>query len=138
MRRGTDHSKTCFFMTTVNRFYFYFFCLSHQEEMRSGTHFTQQNVLLPVRRISSHIHVQPHLLSTIPYIEQSLRVVHDLWIGSGKKMLFFQMVPKSFLRVLIHSSTRCKYDSLDFFFENFDWNLPVGRVKVKIVGFWLE
>ncbi len=24
----------------------YFFCLSHKEEMRSGTHFTQQNVLL--------------------------------------------------------------------------------------------
>ncbi len=57
--------------------------------------------------------------------------------GPAQKMLFFQMVPISFLSVLIHS-TRCKYDSLDFFFKNFDWNLPVGRVKVKIVEFWLE
>ncbi len=38
--------------------------------------------------------------------------------GPAQKMLFFQMVPKSFLSVLIHS-TRCKYDSLDFFFQNF-------------------
>jgi hypothetical protein len=38
--------------------------------------------------------------------------------GPVKKMLFFQMVPKSFLSVLIHS-TRCKYDSLDFFIQNF-------------------
>jgi hypothetical protein len=57
--------------------------------------------------------------------------------GPAQKMLFFQMVPKSFLSVLIHS-TRCKYDSLDFFFKHFDWNLPVGRVKVKIVEFCLE
>ncbi len=56
--------------------------------------------------------------------------------GPAQKMLFFQMVPKSFLSVPIYS-TRCKYDSLDFF-KNFDWNLPVGRVKVKIVEFWLE
>ncbi len=31
----------------MNRFFILFFCLSHQEEMRSGTHFTQQNVFLP-------------------------------------------------------------------------------------------
>ncbi len=34
-------------MTTVNRFILFIFRLSHQEEMRSGTHFTQQNVFLP-------------------------------------------------------------------------------------------
>jgi hypothetical protein len=39
--------------------------------------------------------------------------------GPDQKMLFFQMVPKSFLSVLIHS-TRCKYDSLDFFLKIFD------------------
>ncbi len=34
--------------------------------------------------------------------------------GPAPKLLFFQMTPKSFLSVLIHS-TRCKYDFLDFF-----------------------
>jgi hypothetical protein len=57
--------------------------------------------------------------------------------GPAQKMLFFHMVPRSFLSVLIHS-TMCKYDSIEFFFKFFDWNLPIGRVKVKIVGFWLE
>ena len=37
--------------------------------------------------------------------------------GLAQNMTFFQMVPKSFLSVLIHS-TRCKYDSL-VFFQNF-------------------
>jgi hypothetical protein len=31
-----------------------------------------------------------------------------------------------------------KYDSLDFSFKFFDWNLPVGPVKVEIVEFWME
>jgi hypothetical protein len=39
----------------------------------------------------------------------------DMWVGGpAPKMLFFQMVPKSHLSVLIHCN-RCEYDSLDFF-----------------------
>jgi hypothetical protein len=38
--------------------------------------------------------------------------------GSGPKHVIFQMVPKSFLSVLIHS-TRCKYNFLDFLFQIF-------------------
>ncbi len=53
--------------------------------------------------------------------------------GPAQKMTFFQMVPKSFLSVLIHS-TRCNYNSLVFFLKKIDWNLPVGRVKCEIVG----
>jgi hypothetical protein len=53
--------------------------------------------------------------------------------GPAPKMLLFQMVPKSFLSVLIHS-TRCKYDSLDCFFLIFDLNLPIGRVKCDVMG----
>ena len=38
-----------------------------------------------------------------------------------------------------HFSIVCRFYLFSlFFFKIFDWNLPVGRVKVKIVGFWLE
>jgi hypothetical protein len=49
MRRGTDFSqKNVFLHNDCEQIYFIlFFCLSHQEEMRDGTHFTQQNMFLP-------------------------------------------------------------------------------------------
>ncbi len=43
------------------------------------------------------------------------------------------MAPKLFLNIPIFSS-RCEYDSSDFFPKKNDWNLPVERVKVNIVG----
>jgi len=45
-RSGTKNLPNCFFTTTVNRFHINFFAFLKKEEMRSGTHFTQQNVFL--------------------------------------------------------------------------------------------
>ena len=53
--------------------------------------------------------------------------------GPAQKMTFFQVVQKSFLSVPIYCS-RCKYDSLDFFFKNIAWNLSVECVKHENVG----
>jgi hypothetical protein len=46
----------------------------------------------------------------IPFAKADLATIR----GSGPENVFFQMIPKSFLSVLIHS-TRSKYDSSDFF-----------------------
>ncbi len=54
--------------------------------------------------------------------------------GPAQKMTFFQVVQKSFLSVPIYC-TRCKYDSLDFFFKNIAWNLSVECVKHENVGY---
>ena len=53
--------------------------------------------------------------------------------GPAQKMTFFQVVQKSFSSVPIYCS-RCKYDSLDFFFKNIAWNLSVECVKHENVG----
>ena len=53
--------------------------------------------------------------------------------GPAQKTTFFQVVQKSFLSVPIYCS-RCKYDSLDFFFKNIAWNLSVECVKHENVG----
>ncbi len=63
--------------------------------------------------------------------------------GSAPKILFFKMVPKSFLSVLIHS-IRWKYDSLDFFSFFLTGTCPFGGSNVMswalvgiVVGFLL-
>ena len=48
--------------------------------------------------------------------------------GPVEKMSFFQMVPKSYLSVVMHSN-RCEYDILKVSLEKIDHNLPIGRVK---------
>jgi hypothetical protein len=47
--------------------------------------------------------------------------------------LFFQMVLKSFLSVLIHSN-RCKYDSLEFVSKFLTGTCPLGRSSGILVG----
>ena len=51
-----------------------------------------------------------------------------LLVGPVEKMSFFQMVPKSYLSVVMHSN-RCEYDILKVSLEKIDHNLPIGRVK---------
>ena len=66
-----------------------------------------------------------------PFIDRSARLLVG---GPAQKMTFFQVVQKSFLSVPIYC-TRCKYDSLDFFFKNIAWNLSVECVKHENVGY---
>jgi hypothetical protein len=48
-RSGTESLPEVFLQDNCEQIdYHYFFRLSHKQEMRSGTHFTQQNVFLPV------------------------------------------------------------------------------------------
>jgi hypothetical protein len=50
--------------------------------------------------------------------------------GPAQKMIFFQIVPKSFLSVLI-PSTRCKYNSIFFFEKKMTGTCPLGGSNVK-------
>jgi hypothetical protein len=72
----------------------------------------------------------PRPLGVIP---PPVHAAPSVWVGHPvKKMLFSQMVPKSFLSVLIHS-TRCKYDSLDFFLQkSLTGTCPLGGSKSKL------
>jgi hypothetical protein len=52
-RSGTEKLPEVFLRNNCEQIdYHNFFCLSHKEEMRSRTHFTQQNVLLLVKNSS--------------------------------------------------------------------------------------
>ena len=55
----------CFFTTTVNRFHIIIFAFLNKEEMRSGTHFTQQNVFLLFTVVVTK-HVWPYFQSRFP------------------------------------------------------------------------
>jgi hypothetical protein len=68
-RSGTESLPEVFLHDNCEQIdYHYLFCLSHKEEMRSGTHFTQQNVLLPA---STYL---PYAVGS--YVLQLLRVSH--------------------------------------------------------------
>jgi len=64
-RSGTESLPMCFFTTTVNRFHIFFFAFLKKEEMRSGTHFTQQNVSLLFTVVVTK-HVWPYFQSRFP------------------------------------------------------------------------
>jgi len=65
-RSGKESLPKCFFTTTVNRFHLLlFFAFLKKEEMRSGTHFSQQNVLLLFTVVVTK-HVWPYFQSRFP------------------------------------------------------------------------
>ena len=64
-RSGTESLPKCFFTTTVNRFHIIFLAFLKKEEMRSGTHFTQQNVFLLFTVVVTK-HVWPYFQSRFP------------------------------------------------------------------------
>jgi hypothetical protein len=64
-RSGTESLPKCFFTTTVNRFHILFFAFLKKEEMRSGTHFTQQKVFLLFTVVVTK-HVWPYFQSRFP------------------------------------------------------------------------
>ena len=62
---GQEVCLMCFFTTTVNRFHIIIFTFLKKEEMRSGTHFTQQNVFLLFTVVVTK-HVWPYFQSRFP------------------------------------------------------------------------
>jgi hypothetical protein len=64
-RSGTESLPKCFFTTTVNRFHIIFFAFLKKEEMRSGTHLTQQNMFLLFTVVMTK-HVWPYFQSHFP------------------------------------------------------------------------
>ena len=62
---GQKVCRKCFFTTTVNRFHIFFFRFLKKEEIRSGTHFTQQNVFLLFTIVVTK-HVWPYFQSRFP------------------------------------------------------------------------
>jgi len=72
----------CFFMTNVNRFHFFFGFLK-KEEMRSGTHFTQQSVFLLFTVVVTK-YVWPYFQSRFPKTSSDVFLPEPLDAAIGR------------------------------------------------------
>ena len=114
-RSGTESLPKCFFTTTVNRFHIIFFAFLKKEEMRSGTHFTQQNVFLLFTVVVTK-HVWPYFQSRFPKTSSERVSSRGEWKPNHNCQLLQQEVV-NFIENCLESSIYTK-NSICLFWSN--------------------